>query len=85
MELYTIAIRARDTNNFGGHYQGHRPFCQLLRPPFRGVGKIVEKRTISQGQTPIDLQEGITGVSTGLQVCIQLLRMILSLAAVSSP
>ena len=36
MEFYIMATRARDNNNFGGHYQGQRPFRQPLRSPFRG-------------------------------------------------
>ena len=36
MEFYIMATRARDSNNFGGHNQGQRPFRQPLRPYFRG-------------------------------------------------
>ena len=67
MEFYIMATRARENNNVGGHYQGQRPFRQPLRPPFRGgqqnrrgMGRSV------RGWTPLDVQEGIAGVSTGM-------------------
>jgi len=40
MEFYIMATRARDSNNFGGHNQGQRPFRQPLRPSFRGGRQI---------------------------------------------
>ena len=67
MEFYIMATRARDNDNFGGHYQGQRPFRQPSDLPFVGVGKIVEEwDDQSGGRTPLNLQEGIAGVSRGM-------------------
>lgn len=97
MELYIVTTRARDNNNFLDITRDNGTFVNLSDLPFVGVGKIVEEwEDQSGGRTPLNLQEGIAGVSTGVAFAgpqtadlytsaPNVARNILPLAAVSSP
>ena len=67
MEFHIMTTRARDNNKVGDITRDNGPFVNPFDLPFVGVGKIGEEwDDQSGGRTPLNIQESIAGVSTGM-------------------
>lgn len=67
MEYHIMTTRARDNNNVVDITRDNGPFVNPFDLPFVGVGKIGEEwDDQSGGRTPLNIQESIAGVSTGM-------------------